>query len=151
MRLDKLDDVFTHSIDFSVNSFRESDLEEIFGQDDVNLKSVGGNNMNKFFMNMLDKSRNNMKASFRDICLRMDVEENINCVVEKEQSHQKKVDDEAILSQEVLVATQGLQGIVRAAKIAEKEELKASILKVFVELIFIENFNSKLTNPLPLF
>ncbi len=72
-RLARLDIVLGKALDVSGGSLGDQDLSECFGS----IKTQFGPAMSRLFQNMLVKLRSHMEASYKDICIRCDLEERL--------------------------------------------------------------------------
>lgn len=136
IRLNMLDSVFQRVVDVTINKFEENDLEDCFGPD---TKAQFGNIMNRFFLNMLAKTKNSMQASFKDICLQTDVEDRLSILTTEENERQQKLDSDNALSQDSNKTTHGFKQIIREIKLAEKEELTNAINKLQNDVTRLDN------------
>jgi len=115
-----LDKVFSKALDVSASSLNEEVLVGAFGE----LKGVYGNQMDKLFRNMIAKTQANMEASYRDICIRNDVDEGLR----------KLEKTPPVLSTEALLSTEDpLTSTVAELRRVESENLKSAIKSVSLE------------------
>ena len=114
-----LDKVFNKALDISVNALDEEVLLESFGD----LKQQYGNQMDKLFRNMVGKTQTNMLASYRDICIRNEVDEGL----------QKLESAPPIISKDALLSTEDpLTFALAELRAIEAENLKTAIHNVSV-------------------
>jgi len=73
VKLTALDKALSKVLDLSVNSVGAAELDECFGA----LKGQFGGTLQKLFMNMIAKTQSNMEGSYKDICIRRDLEEKL--------------------------------------------------------------------------
>lgn len=112
-----LDKVFGKALDVSVNALGEEVMVDSFGD----LKSVYGNQMDKLFRNMIGKTQANMEASYRDICIRNDVDEGLRKL---EQAPPVPSSDALLSTEDPLTST------VAELRLLEAEKLRDAIKNV---------------------
>ena len=72
-RVAVLEKVFNKALDVSEKALTDEALVDAFGD----LKLVYGNQLDRLFRNMIDKTQKNMVASYRDICIRNEIDEGL--------------------------------------------------------------------------
>ena len=116
-----LDKVFHKALEVSVKALGEEELVEAFGE----LKGVYGSQIDKLFHNMITKTQGNMEASYRDVCIRFDVDEGLR----------KLEKAPPVLSAAALLSTEDpLASTVAELRRVEAENLRAAIKNVSLSL-----------------
>jgi hypothetical protein len=124
-RVLRLDAVLNKALDVSSTSFDESDLSECFGS----IKTQFGTSMTRLFSNMLVKLRSNMEASYKDICIRRDLDDRLLAL------ENVKYADTGNVS-----TTETINTSAEQLKRMEAESLKAAIKQINVE---VENLQQR--------
>lgn len=131
-RASMLDKVFNKALDVSVNAMGEEVLVEAFGD----MKPQYGAQMEKLFRNMIGRTQSNMEASFRDVCIRHDVDEGLR-KLEKAPPQSSDLD---LSTEDPLAAT------IAELRSIEAQELRAAIKSLEAESKKLTDQASRIRN-----
>jgi hypothetical protein len=128
-RAKRLDACLNKALEVSSASFNEIDLSECFGS----IKTQFGASMMRLFSNMLVKLRSNMEASYKDICIRRDLDDRLLAL-----ENAKYVDTGNVSS------TETINSSTEELKRIEAESLKAVIKQIAVEVANLQQKSNRL-------
>jgi len=128
-RVKRLDAVMNKALDVSGLTFTEQDLSECFGS----IKTQFGPSMSRLFSNMLVKLRSNIEASYKDICIRHDLDDRLLAL------ENVKYADTGNVS-----VAETVNSSAEQLKRMEAEQLRAALQAISAETASLQTRTSKL-------
>ena len=116
-RAARLDVVLGKALDVSGGSLGDQDLSECFGS----IKTQFGPAMSRLFQNMLVKLRSQMEASYKDICIRSDLDERLLALESVKHTDSRSIN---------VSATEAINESIEQLKRAELESLNFAMKQI---------------------